>query len=243
MSQTIDTLHNYLDQFKILSNSDGIGNMIEMFDYIKRKYDLEYETSELKKNDKQYLEYVWSLFKILFWEGEAVKSLNSVLLGPFYYTYEENLKWITINLSPSENRYLKTRPFALFDIEFNKFYYINKSLKDLIYNESFFQDSVLQKKYILKDINECEADLLALHFRVAFYSSNNGIVGFNTNNLICNKIEYDEGKWIKVFSLIDYGIPDPEYESEVGENSGKISDLISLFRISNSLFKKLNDDQ
>lgn len=243
MSEWVKDVNKYLNDLKTLTRSDSIGNMIEMYSYIKKKYDDEYPIGELNKNDKEYLEYTWALFKIIFWEGEAVESLNSKLVGPFYYADEDNFNWITINLTPGENRYLKTRPYALFDMNDNKFYYINQSLKEFIYNESFFQDSVLQKENILKNITEFEADLLALHFRVAFYSSNKGIVGFNSNNLICFKLNYVDDKEIKVFCLIDFGISDPDYDSEIGENSGKMSDLISIFRLSNCIFKKLDTDE
>jgi len=233
---------DYLNELKIKTNSTFVGHFSEVVTTIKKTYDNS-KIGELNKKDKKYLEFVWSQFKIIFWDNEATASLKSSLFGPCYYKNEIDFNWITINLSPNENRYLKTKPFALYDYESKMYYYINKSLKYEIYNDESYKDSVFQKNDVFKNISEDESELLALQYRVSLYSKSMEIIDFNTNNLICHKLEYEKDKWIKVYSLTDYGIEDPGYNEDLGENSGKITDIILLFKQSYNFFHSIEDEE
>ena len=203
---------------------------------------------ELSQKEIEYLEFVSELFKPVFWEKENTLSLKSNLIGPYFYLNKnEEAEWITINLSPGENRYLISKVFALYDCEKKNFYYVNSHLKNLIYNNQFFEKSSFNKTKIIKNINESIADDLALHFRTGFYESNFEFKQLKTNNLIKIKTENQtqegdiiESKYYNIYTLIDYGVPEPEYESSVnGEiNSCKLSDILSLYRLGHTILVK-----
>jgi hypothetical protein len=231
----ISTMKNYLDFLKKISKNN-ISSIIDLLPEIISKYDRSEKLGELNKNEIQYLEYVWTLFKLIFWDNETILTLDSKLIGPFFLEIDNKFQWITINISAGQNRYLRTRPFGLYIFESSKFYVINNSFKSKLFEEPQFKDSNFNKYNIFKNINEHQADTIALQFRVNFYAIKIEIENFKTNNLVVLKIEYEENKFIKLYTLVDYGIYDPELNGMIGENSGSINDLLQLFNISFLMF-------
>ena len=236
----IISISNYIKELKIKSKADYINNPIELIPLIINEYNQEHNSIELKNYDIQYFEYIWSLFKLIFWDNETVSSLKDSLIGPFGYEIEDRFEWKTINLSNQETRFLKPRPCALYDIDTKKFYYINKLLKNNIFQNKFFENTTFEKNNILDNVTNKQADQIALHFRVAFYSSLIYLDTYNTHNLICSEIEYQPNKWVKIYSLIDYGIPEPEYEQQISDKCGTISNLLCIFRLSCATFYPKN---
>lgn len=238
--EDVPIILHYIKELEKMAGSH-ISNVIGLLPVIKGE--LNDQSIELNKGDNLYLEYVWTLFKMIFWNNEAALTLTSKLIGPFFLEIQSKSKWVTINISPNENRYLKTRPFAFYDFESNTFSYINKSLKSKLFNDDInFKNSSFCNYNRFKNINEEQANLLALHFRVTFFSKkikivdDQGLLDFITNNLVCMKIEYPEGKFFKIYSLIDYGLPDPEFDQKIGENSGTIKDLVDTFNSCYQMF-------
>lgn len=231
-----DLILSYIDDLKSRIESETFVDPVTMARKIIKEYEQLYEIKKLSFYDKKYLEFVWMLFKIIIWDRECVQSLDSKLVGPFFFDNKDTYEWITINISPDQQRYIRSRPFAMYHTENKRFYYINKSLKDKIF-EKYNINSIIKENYIIEDVNEGEANLLALQFRVLFYNCNLEIVNFRTNNLIHQQYEYEKNKYISLYSLSDYGIEDLDQNFSLGENSGKISDLLQTFEIYPSMFQ------
>lgn len=231
-----DLIFKYVDELKMRFVNETFIEPVTTAQKIINEYEQLYEVKKLSFYEKKYLEFVWMLFKIIFWDRECIQSLNSKLIGPFFIGNGDRFEWITINISPDQQRYINCHPFGLYNNENKRFYYINKSLKDNIF-ENYSINSVIKENYIIEDVNQCEASFMTLQFRVLFYNSKLEIGNFRSNNLIHQQYEYEKDKYISLYSLSDYGIEDLDQDYSLGQNLLKISDLQKIFEISAAMFK------
>lgn len=237
--ELIIEIKKHIDFLQSISKS-YVSSIVELAPIFISKYDKEENIGELNKGEVDYIKFTWSLFKILFWESETVKTLNSKLVGPFFLEIEDRKQWITINLTSGENRYLKTRPFGIYFEDKNKFYFINKSLKSKLFEDPKYENSNFKKYDVFKNISsEEQADQIALLLRVSVYLKDLEIENFKTNNMVCFKVEYEKNNWFKLYSLTDYGITDPPKSFRIGENSGSMIYLLDIFKNSFSMFSQI----
>jgi hypothetical protein len=226
----------YVNQLKVLSDDGYIGSPIELFKYTIPKYS-DRPCGELMQVEKEHMKMIWSLFKLIFWDNEHLITTKSSLYGPFSISIEEKFSWITINTKPLENRFIRSKPFSVHDEEENKFYYTDESFKNRILDNEFFKGSNISKYSTFKNIDEETADQMALQFRVGFYESLIELKDFITNNLVKIKVKKENNTYFNVYSFIDYGIPDPDYEKKISENCGTPQELLSMYRLSYTLLK------
>ena len=81
--ELIVEIKKHIDFLQRISKS-YVSSIVELAPIFISKYDKEENIGELNKGEVDYIKFTWSLFKILFWESETVKTLNSKLVGPFF---------------------------------------------------------------------------------------------------------------------------------------------------------------
>jgi hypothetical protein len=195
----------------------------------------------LNFSEKLYLEYIWNLFKIPFWDRETEDKIDREYTGPYAVSIGSNIKWKTIDLN--NNSYLKTRPFSIYDHSSNKYYFINESLKNKLYQNTIYQNSSFLKSNIIHNILSNEADQIALHFRVQFYYMNIEIQNedFENYNLIKFNIVKENKNYLTIYSLIDYGIKEPKFDDIIIRNTDiTMSDLLLNLESSYLYFNQKN---
>ena len=164
---------------------------------------------EINQKSKMLLETVDGLFYNEFWENEHLKSTSSNLLPPVSVRYSDNkIDNISMNLDTAKKLY--SIPIGLYDESQKKFMFLNNNLKNKIL-ESFFSNTQIYNSDGFENVDYDTANQIGILIRTIFYDSPYEISKSNgTNNLIRFKLQREDKSYFTLYTLVDYGIPDPE---------------------------------
>lgn len=225
---------------------------IDIFNFLMKKNKnnykkvIDYDKYFAKKENE--MEY--NLFKLLltgefskmFFKNENAKSLKQVLLGPFIVNLKNKIRSVTISLDKKkELQLMETSVFAFYNETQKKFMWtFPKDINDMCKN-GIFEKLTFCKANMITNININEADAIALWYRTHIYYErnmikNNIFKNFKTTNLIKYQLQ-DKGDIYVIFTLVDYGIPDPKPNKKI-ENS--FNDITSLSSMLNQVNNKKN---
>ena len=171
--------------------------------------------SRLNHVSMLYLEEVYFRFQEVFWKKEMLSTTDDYIMAPISISYtnegKTNVDDISISLNNPEIKKHFSIPIALYDENQCRFMYLNNGLKNRIF-ESFLKESQFYKCDGFERIDIKTANTLAILHRVAFYDTKLSISKSNgTNNLIKFNLEREDGSYLSLYTLVDYGIQDPEY--------------------------------
>jgi hypothetical protein len=192
------------------------------FEYIQPMQDFinTHKTCEtLNIYTKKLLKFCWNTFSDEFWKKENVKSTEINLFGPIgiYPDVDPDSKefgWSYFTIKNGKLVRYYSLPFAIYDVNNKKFYLYGPWA--YLFNDNFFAESKLGEIKCIENVNDGLATELAVLFRTVWYEK--GIIythtstkkDLKTNNLIVSQAEYEKGKYIKIYSLVDFGISDPK---------------------------------
>jgi hypothetical protein len=166
------------------------------------------EYTKLEQKSIQFLEKVDEFFFKEFWDNEMMQTMNSNLFAPISISYDNN-KIDDITLDIDKGTKLYSIPIGLYDEREQKYIYLNKNLKNRILAEYNYTQFYSEDGF--ENVTLTQANQISVLLRLAFYESGLGINKSNdTNNLLKFKLEFEDGTYLSLYVLVDYGIPDPE---------------------------------
>jgi hypothetical protein len=188
----------------------------------------------INEKSKMLLESVDELFSNEFWGNEHIKSISSNLLAPVSIRYSNNqIDDITMNLDTGKRLY--SIPIALYDESQKKFMFLNNNLKKRIL-ERFFSNTQIYNSDGFENVDNVTANQIGILMRATFYDSRFEISKSNgTNNLIRFKIQREDQSYFALYTLVDYGIPDPEYTENFSSKMG-------ILRITPTIIDKMDNE-
>lgn len=184
-----------------------------------------YKTQELLRS-------VGALFRKNFWEDEVMKSLESIILPPIALKSNDAM-YCASSIRNEEEIELKTAfVFAVFKKDTSCFMWMTDIQKQL--SCDWYENAEFKQKRLVSGIDRQYANELAIWFRTAFYESQltyeAGSKIMKTNNLVVFEIEPKQGDKYVLYSLVDLGIEDPNYDD--------IARQLGIFRISWTMINK-----
>jgi hypothetical protein len=191
-------------------------------------------------------------FGELFWKKENIKaqSINHTL--PLFmkvphdflkihkeFTNDDFLYFVSIY---NKKKIKLTRStFLAFFYEDSLVFFNDNDVKGLC--DNFFKDTFLKPSFC-KDPKKCiynidieYADKIVLWLRTYIYLQGWYWDGMKTTNLVKMSIDLDNGKTFYMYSLMDLGIKNPEFNDEIKKKAEFIDDYIDLLKLSKGLKK------
>ena len=227
---------------KYIDDLDGgpgqLGNIWYKEVVLKNKKTL--SLSKLKKKEKTILDtllhFVNKDFRKLFFEGEAIKSIKTNILGPLLMKDMKDMGFAITYMKDNKVQLKNCLPYAIYCHGKKSFHWLpqDKNIKDLC--KDFFKDLPFCKYDGLKHVSLSEADSIALWYRTMWYALDRYFItlkNWKTFNLIMFEIK-NKDYHLTIYTLSDFGIKNPKYTEKI---SGKIGLIRTLPTILNKEIK------
>lgn len=193
-----------------------------LMSYAKKKLKKKINFNNFNRNDLRILDYIYDAYYNLFIEGEAIKSLNTIIVAPLM---KQNNDLVISFKKNNKLQFKNTLVISIYDENKKIFYWINKSFKDATCQD--FKNYNFCKYDQITNVDLIDANKLALWFRTTLFNNliKHTEKPWNTYNLIIFSIPLDRFENYRLYTISDYGIKDPKYDNKLKDRHSFIMEL------------------
>lgn len=169
-------------------------------------------------------------FYNLFYKGEAIKSLKSVIVGPILMELNNVSSTYIAFMKGNQLIVEHTLPFAYYDEKKNTFAWISPNVLKIVCKDFF--NMPFCKYNTITNISKKGADMIVLWFRAMWWKNGIKLTSFKkfkTYNLVIFNMEIKKNHNMYVYTLSNMGYKDPKYTNKLSAVFGCINDINSLY--------------